>query len=90
MTMTARAGTPFRDRSAAMRTGEASETGRGIEWGIVRAKPRMEALNEGPSRTLRSTSPTTAADSMAGRAAKLCNRLLHNCCWPFAAQWSGR
>ena len=41
-------------------------------------------------RTLGSTSPTTAADSMAGRAAKLCNRLLHNCCWPFAAQWSGR
>ena len=51
MTMAARAGTPFRDRSAAMRTGEASETGRGIEWGIVRAKPQMEALHEGPSRT---------------------------------------
>ena len=51
MTMTARAGPPTRGRSAAMRTGEASETGRGVEWSIVRAKPQMEALNEGPSRT---------------------------------------
>ena len=51
MTMTARAGTLSRGRSAAMRTGEASETGRGVECGIVRAKPQMEALNEGASRT---------------------------------------
>ena len=51
MTVTARAGTPSRGRCTAMRTGEASETGRGVEWGIVRAKPRMEALNEGASRT---------------------------------------
>ena len=51
MMMAARAGTPSRGRSAAMWTGEASETGRGVEWGIVRAKPQMEALNEGPSRT---------------------------------------
>ena len=51
MTMTARAGTSSRGRSAAMRTGGVSETGRGVEWGIVRAKPRMEALNEGSSRT---------------------------------------
>lgn len=28
-----------------------SETGRGAEWGIVRAEPEMEPLNEGPSRT---------------------------------------
>ena len=51
MTMAARAGTSSRGRGAAMWTGEASETGRGVEWGIVRAKLRMEALNEGPSRT---------------------------------------
>ncbi len=51
MTMAARAATPFRGRSAAMRTGEASETGHGVEWGIVGARPQMEALNEGPSRT---------------------------------------
>ena len=51
MTMAARAGTSSRGRSAAMRTGEASETGHGVEWGIVRAKPQMEALNEGASRT---------------------------------------
>ena len=49
--MTMGRGTPFRGRSAEMWTGGASETGRGVEWGIVRAKPRMEALNEGPSRT---------------------------------------
>ena len=41
MTMTARAGTPSRGRCTAMRTGEASETGRGVEWGIVRTQPQM-------------------------------------------------
>ena len=51
MTMAARAGTSSRGRSAAMRTDEASEIGRGVEWGIVRVKPRIEALNEGLSRT---------------------------------------